>query len=203
MMATTHALAGLVLASVTLGFAPELAPVAFAAGFVGGLFPDMDLYAGHRRTLHFPFYYAMVAMPAFLLAAFHPSAVTVGLAFFLVAAAFHSATDAFGGGLELRPWQGTSDRGVYDHYRDRWLPPRRWVRYDGAPEDLLLAIILGMVAFPLVSGPMETVVLLALAVSAVYAALRKRFVTVAERVVARTPRGVLAYVPDRFIGDLR
>src|SRR6056297_545185 len=56
--------------------------------------------------------------------------------------ALHAASDALGGGLELKPWRATSERAVYDHFRGRWIRPRRWVRYDGAPEDLAFAGIL-------------------------------------------------------------
>src|SRR6056297_1290775 len=105
MMATTHALAGLALAALVAPIAPEHAPTAAAAGLAGGVFPDLDLYAGHRRTLHFPVYYAVAAAPAVAFAALAPSALTVGVAVFLAAAALHAASDALGGGLELEPWK--------------------------------------------------------------------------------------------------
>lgn len=39
----------------------------------------------------------------------------------------------FGGGVGSEPWNTTSDRGVYNRFRERWHAPRRWVRYSGAP----------------------------------------------------------------------
>lgn len=198
-MATTHALVGLAIAVLV---APDAAPAVLAAGFLGGAFPDFDLYAGHRKTLHFPVYYALLALPFGLLAAVAPGTWTLAAALFVVAAAVHSAMDAFGGGLELRPWEGTSDRAVYDHFNGRWLPPKRWVRYDGAPEDLGLAAVAAVPPILVLSGGLELVAVGALAVSAVYVLVRKPMVAVAEWLVARTPPTVLDYVPERFVQDL-
>ena len=198
MMATTHALFGVVLATATMGVAPEFAPVALVAGIAGGVFPDLDLYAGHRRTLHYPVYYAVAAVAAFGLAVAVPIAETVGLAVFLAGAAAHSLMDVFGGGLELRPWQAQSDRAVYNHYRGRWVAPRRWVRYDGAPEDLLVAAAFGAPAFVVWTGPTRTFVAGVLAVSAGYALLRKPLASLVERLVPHVPAGIRSHLPERF-----
>jgi hypothetical protein len=87
-----------------------------------------------------------------------------------------------------------SERGVYDHFNGRWIRPRRWVRYDGAPEDLLLTAAL---AAPAVGyDPRSQAVVLAfLAVSVVYATLRKRIVDVGERLVDCLPASVRARLP--------
>ena len=204
MMATTHALAGLALAALTLFVAPEYAPVAALAGVVGGVFPDLDLYAGHRRTLHFPVYFSAVALATVGVALVATGTVTVALAVFLAAAALHSVMDAFGGGLELRPWLGTSERAVYDHFHRRWIPPRRWVRYDGAPEDLALAAAFAVPSFVLFEGieAVRPFIVLVLALSAGYVLLRKWIVDFAERLVATTPTRVLRYIPERFVEDV-
>lgn len=202
MMATTHVLAGIALASVALYTTPELAPVALAAAALGGLFPDLDLYAGHRRTLHFPVYLPALAIPAVGIAVLAPSLVTVAAGYFLLAAAVHCTMDAFGGGLELRPWRGTSERGVYDHFNGRWIRPRRWVRYDGAPEDLLLAGVLALPGLLLFEPPVPALVGAILAVSAVYTLLRRRLVGVAEWCVDQLPDTLLARIPERFVEDL-
>ena len=202
MMASTHVLAGIALASVALYTTPELAPIAVAAAALGGLVPDLDLYAGHRKTLHFPVYLPAVAVLAVGIAALAPSAATVAAGYFLLAAAVHSVMDAFGGGLELRPWLGTSHRAVYDHFNGRWISPRRGVRYDGAPEDLLLASVLALPGLLLFEPPVPAVVVAILAISAVYTLLRKRMVSAAEWFVGRLPDAVLARVPERFVEDL-
>jgi len=152
---------------------PEFAPAAFAAGLVGRVLPDLDLYAGHRKTLHYPVYASLATVPTVALAVVAPSTMTVALAVALSASALHAVADVLGGGLELRPWEEGSERAVYSHYHDRWIRPRRFVRYDGAPEDLTVA---GLVAVPLVvmsDGPVTVVTVALLSVSAVYVLLRK------------------------------
>ncbi|MFC4551732.1 MULTISPECIES: metal-dependent hydrolase [Halorussus] len=196
MMATTHALFGMLLGAVALFVAPEFAPVAIAAGAAGGLFPDLDLPLPgvHRKTLHFPVYNAFAALPAVALAALAPTTLTVAAAAFLAAAAAHAASDALGGGLELRPWEATSERAVYDHFRGRWIHPRRLIRYDGAPEDLLLAAALAVpaAAYDRLS---QFVALALLGVSVGYVALRKPLVDAGESLVERLPDGVRARLP--------
>jgi hypothetical protein len=203
MMATTHALAGVLLAVAVEAVAPGFGTLPLVAAAVGGALPDLDLAAVHRRTLHFPVYYSVAAAVAAVVALALPAPVTVAAALFLAAAALHSVSDAFGGGLELRPWAGTSERAVYDHYRGRWLPPRRLVRYDGAPEDFLLAAALAVPSVLALSGPAETAVLAAVGVSAVYALLRKPLVDAGEALVAALPQRVLAVLPASLVDDLR
>lgn len=199
MMATTHGLTGMALALPLALAAPELAPVALAAGFAGGMFPDLDLYTNHRKDLHYPVYFFVLAAPAAVVAALVGSPTTVALAVFLFAAAVHSAMDALGGGLEFRPWKPTSKRGVYNHYRKTWVAPRRWIRYDGAPEDLLLAAAVSAPLLLAFDGRVQSFVLLALAVSAAYVAVRKRLADLAERIVERTPERFRPHVRRRLI----
>jgi len=207
MMATTHALAGVVLAVLVGTLFPgsaagtSLLPVAAAA--LGGLFPDFDLYAGHRKTLHFPVYFSTAAVVAAIIAVATPSTITVAAALFLAAAALHSVMDALGGGLELKPWLGTSERAVYSHYHRRWIAPRRWVRYDGAPEDLAVAVAFALPATYALDGLAETGVLVAVAVSAVYVLLRKPMVVIAETLVAALPATFVDRLPARFVEDVR
>ena len=201
MMATTHALVGAAIAAATATAYPEIAPLALVAAVAGSVFPDLDLYAGHRRTLHYPVYYWVALAAALAVAALSSTPLAVAAVLFLLGAAIHSVMDAFGGGLELRPWEGNSDRAVYDHLNGRWLPPRRWVAYDGAPEDLLLAGLLSAPAFlvfggePLVRGGLLGV----LAVSTAWVLLRRRVATVSERFVTVVPEPLRAYVPERFL----
>lgn len=199
-MATTHALVGAAIAAATATAFPETAPVALAAAVAGSVFPDLDLYAGHRRTLHYPGYYWVAVAAALVVAAVAPGPPAVAAVLFLLGAAVHSVMDAFGGGLELRPWEGNSDRAVYDHLNGRWLPPKRWVPYDGSPEDLLLAGVLSAPAFlafggePLVRSSLVGI----LVVSAAWVAIRRRVATVSERLAASLPACLRAYVPERF-----
>lgn len=195
-MATTHALAGVALAALV---APEQASVALPAGFVGGLFPDLDLYAGHRKTLHFPVYYWPLALGGGVLAATATGPATVALACFLLAAALHSTMDALGGGLELRPWEGTSERAVYNHFAGRWHRPRRWVRYDGAPEDALLGALLAVPALLVAGTAMRWLVGGALCLSVAYVLVRRHVPVLTERLVGFVPAGLVEHVPERFV----
>ncbi len=101
MMATTHAAAGLLLAVPLTVVAPDLAPVAALAGVAGGVFPDLDLLVGvHRKSLHFPDYYWVGAVPALAAAVVVPGPAVVAVAYFFLSAAVHSVADAFGAGTE-------------------------------------------------------------------------------------------------------
>lgn len=202
MMLPTHALAGMAAALPFALAVPELGGVALLAGFVGGLVPDLDLYAGHRKSLHYPVYYPLLAVPALAGAVLAPTPALVVAAFVLLGAALHSAMDVFGGGLELYPWAATSERAVYDHFRGRWLAPRRLIPYDGSGEDLLLA---GLLALPLLAfaGPaLRWPVGAALLVAAVYTAVRRHLPGVArwllETADGRLPDRALARVPERY-----
>ena len=201
MMLPTHAIAGLAIAAPLLVLAPDHAAVALAGGLVGGLVPDLDLYSGHRRTLHYPVYFSILGVVAVVVAALVGSPLLWALSLFVIAAAAHSVMDAAGGGLELRPWRGNSDRAVYSHYHRKWIRPRRWIRYDGAPEDLALgglAAIPGLMAF---DGRVALGLYGLLALSVGYVLVRKPMVAVAEWLFERAPRQITDLLPERFLED--
>ncbi|ELZ99990.1 metal-dependent hydrolase [Haloferax mediterranei ATCC 33500] len=202
-MATTHALAGVVLGTAVWALVPEAGMLPVLAAALGGLFPDFDLYAGHRKTLHFPVYFSALAAPASVIAALNPTTTSLAVALFLAAAALHSASDVLGGGLELKPWLGTSERAVYDHWNGRWLAPKRLIRYDGAPEDLALTLAFAVPPVVAFDGLVEMLVIGAVAISGIYVLLRKPMVTIAEKLVDAMPDHVIDHVPERFVQDLR
>lgn len=198
MMLPTHVIAGMLLAVPLVRLAPELAAVGFAAGALGGLFPDLDMYSGHRKVLHYPVYYSALAVPALLAAVFAPGPATVGVALFLLGAALHSVSDIYGGGLELRPWEGNSDRAVYDHYRRRWIAPRGRIRYDGSAEDLALTAGLSLPLLYLLDGPLRLVVVGALLVAIAYTVLRRRLAELVVRVIPLLPSALTPHLPERY-----
>lgn len=198
MMLPTHVLGGMALVFPLLVVAPELATVGFVAGFLGGLFPDLDMYFGHRKTLHYPVYYSALAGGAVLTSLLSPSVITVAGAFFILGAAVHSVADVFGGGLELRPWEETSDRAVYDHFHGRWIAPRRVIRYDGAVEDLLLSAVLAVPLVVLVDGILQLVVVGVFLVGFTYTVLRRRLAALVPGLVRVLPPSIASYLPARY-----
>lgn len=199
MMATTHALVGFLLAAVAMYFGVP-GPLAVASAVAGSVVPDLDLYYGHRRTLHYPVLYPIATVTAGVLAVLAGGVpALVGATILLAGATLHVWTDVLGGGLELRPWEGTSDRAVYDHVRGRWIAPRRLVPYDGSPADLALAGVLTAVAAPFYSGPAEFAMVALVTVSIAYVLLRRRLAAAAPTVAERLPEPVRERVPRRYL----
>ncbi|WP_226004285.1 metal-dependent hydrolase [Natrinema salinisoli] len=176
MMATTHVFAGLAAVAPVAFLAPEFAAVLGIGAILGGIAPDFDLVFTHRRTLHFPVVGLAVAVPAVVVAALFPSPLTLVLAAFAGTAWLHAASDAIGGGPEIDPWTERTERAVYNHVRGRWIRPRRWIRYDGAPEDAALGIALAIPALLVFDGGFTAVIAACVAVSLLYALLRRRLV---------------------------
>lgn len=203
MMATTHLLAGLVLALPLVAAFPSLAGPLLIGAAIGSVLPDLDLYYGHRRTLHYPTLGFVAAAPAVIAALVYPHPGIVALAMVVLTAAVHARMDIYGGGLELRPWAGTSERAVYDHVEDRWIAPRRLVRYDGAPEDVAMAVVLALPALVVLDGWPVYLVAAALAVSIGYGLVRKPIVDLGVVLLRHVPRPLLAVLPMRYLeGEL-
>lgn len=183
-MAFTHALVGALLAAPVVALAPEFAVPAAAAGIVGGLLPDLDLFVGrHRRTLHFPVLGWALALPAIGVAAVVPTAATVAAAVGSASFALHAGTDALGAGDEIRPWERTSAEAVFDHRRGRWIAPRYWIRYDGAPEDVVATAALAAPIVAFYPAPLPAVAAVCVALGVAYAVVRRRLPPVVEELV--------------------
>lgn len=181
MMTSTHAAVGALLGAGVGVAVPELSAAAVLAGFAGGALPDADLVATHRRTLHFPVLAPVLAVPVGLAAAGLGSPAVTLVAVALLAAALHCLMDVFGGGVETRPWEATSQKGVYDHVRGRWIRPRRWVRWAGAPEDLVVALGVGLPTVAVTDGPARSLLLAVLVGSVGFVAVRRRLPVLTER----------------------
>lgn len=193
MMATTHAVMGVALVALVfpeLGYAPTAAVL--LAAFLGGIAPDLDMAAKHRKTLHFPVLLPVATAVAGVALVVSGATGSVGLALFafLVSAALHSAIDVFGGGVESEPWKRTSNEAVYNHLLGRWHEPKRWVRYAGAPEDLLLAVVCGAVAIraAATSPSFDRLLLGTVVVSAAFTLIRKRIPVLVSYASASLPR---------------
>lgn len=184
MMVITHVAIGLLVALPVALMLPQFATTAAIGAFVGGMFPDLDLLVGeHRRSLHFPVLGPLLAIPVSAVALVRPSAVTVGVAVAVTAAAVHSTSDVLGAGEELRPWKRTSSNAVYDHVSGRWWRARYVIPYDGSARDLALAILAAIPTLYVYDGPIRWVLLGLLGVAFVYTLLRRRLVPYFEGIV--------------------
>ena len=79
-----------------------------------------------------------------------------------------------GGGTGFDPWTNPIERAVFDHWHGRWIRPRRWIRYDGAPEDAAVGVVLAIPVLVVFDGPVRSLVALGLLCSVGYALVRRR-----------------------------
>ena len=186
MMATTHALVGVLVGLALSPLAPGSGTAIAAAGAAGGLAPDLDALGRHRRTLHLPVFGTAAGALALGVAILTGLSWVLALAAALLAAGLHAASDVLDGGLSLRPWAERPERAVYCHAQGRWWRPRRVVAYDGSPGDLALS---GGLAVPtlwaLDPGPLHALVSGLLVVSIGYALARKRLPDYLEAAATR------------------
>jgi len=183
-MVITHVAVALAFAVPVALAAPQFATPAAVGAIVGGVFPDLDLLVGeHRRTLHFPVFGPVLAVPGVVLAFLIPTPLTVALALALAGVGLHSASDVLGAGEELRPWERTNTNAVYDHVSGRWWQARYVFPYDGSPQDLVLAVVAGVPVLFVYDGPVRWCLGAALGVAVVYAVLRRRLVPYFERIL--------------------
>jgi len=199
MMALTHGFMSLALAVLVLPFVSDhvAAPLLLAVTFVGGVVPDTDLLANHRKTLHYPIIYpvlTLLLLGGFLLTS---SALLLLSTFAIGAAALHCLSDILAGGAEREPWNPATDHGVYNHVLTRWHRPRRYVRYSGAPEDFFVSLVFAIVAVWSATTPVTVDIglLCLLAVAGGYSLLRKRLRQVATFGIALVPVRLQFLVP--------
>ena len=200
MMALTHGFMSLALATLVLPVVSDhvAPPLVLAAAVVGGLLPDLDVLASHRRTLHYPVIFPILTLGA--LAAFFstgtPGLLLLGV--LLGAAGLHSLSDILGGSAERAPWNPVTEFGVYNHVLGRWHRPRRFVRYSGAPEDFMIGGGFALVAL-LSPGTAPVVDLLLVGLVGIaggYTLARKRLESIATSVDAVIPLWLRAIVPS-------
>lgn len=184
MMATTHGFIGSLLALPLYFVSPELFLPVLAAAFIGGIFPDLDLYHGHRKALHYPVYYNVAGVILLPLTLYFTNVYTVSVLFFLLSAGIHCYSDRFGGSKDSRPWLNDSGKAVYSHYHQSWWSPRKIIPYDGSKQDFALMFLASIPTIYLVEGSLRTVLILLVVVSLLYTVFRKKGMEI---------------IPDRFL----
>ncbi|RZV11511.1 hypothetical protein BDK88_0390 [Natrinema hispanicum] len=198
MMALTHGFASLAVAVVVFPVVGDHVggPLLLAA-FLGGLAPDADLLASHRKTLHYPVGFSAVTLLLFgavLLTGWSAlllPTVAVG------AAALHAVSDVLGGSAEREPWNPTMDTGVYNHVLGRWHRPRRYVRYSGAPEDFFVCLAFATVAVSSAVTPTAADITLfwLVALAGLYTLCRKRLAAISTGLSNLVPTRVRTLLP--------
>lgn len=97
-------------------------------GLVGGFFPDVDRWEkfglSHRKTLHYPIGYGLLAVITVALKYLENFSIWLfGLSCFLVGAWLHSFMDIFDGfWIDI-------EKGVYEHITGKWIKPLDWVPF--------------------------------------------------------------------------
>ncbi|QRV13672.1 metal-dependent hydrolase [Haloterrigena salifodinae] len=198
MMALTHGFMALATAVLLLPAVGEYGgPALLAAAFLGGLAPDADLVARHRKTLHFPVWFSVATLVLSALAVLTGSGALLVLTVAVGAAALHSLSDVLGGSAEREPWNPVTENGVYNHVLGRWHRPRRYVRYSGAPEDFLVCLAFAAVAIKSgLTGPAVDRVLFGLvAFAGGYSLCRKRLATIGAVAGGLVPTRLRAALP--------
>lgn len=199
MMAFTHLFMSLAMAAAVVPVVSEhVAPtLVVLAAVVGGLSPDLDLLARHRRTLHFPVAFPLLALAplGLFVVTGDPVALLTGILF--GAATLHVLSDLLGGSAERAPWDPTTEFGVYNHVLGRWHRPRRLVQYSGSPGDLLLGAGLAAVASlsPVTTPVMDAAIGALVVVACSYSLARRRLSALAAVLMGHLPPQVRRLLP--------
>lgn len=172
-MIFTHILVGLLVGALAPYALSIPVSMALVAGAFGGGAPDLDLVLTHRRSLHFPILFTVFAVPITFGALLTGNSLMGIVSISLISASTHSLMDILGGGKEMRPWNHTDDRAVYDHVNGRWIRARRYV-HDGSVGDLALAGVVAAAVYVVSGrqGQISAAILLGFAVA--YFAVRRR-----------------------------
>lgn len=199
MMAFTHLLMSLALATLVSPLVSETVapPVVLAIAVIGGLAPDLDLLARHRRTLHYPVGFPVLALVS--LGVFAATGIGAALLFALwfATTTLHVLADLLGGSAERAPWDPVTEFGVYNHVLGRWHQPRRIVQYSGSRGDLLLGVGCGLVTLnsPATAPAMDVAIMALIVAASGYTYARKHLSSVASVGARMLPPGVRRLVP--------
>lgn len=176
MMLPTHISSGLLIAGIFSHIFPEYTSVFLIAIVIGSILPDLDLIIGtHRKTLHYPIYSLLGVVISAGISPLFTGVYGVILVGFFIGVFQHSISDVLGGGVEEKPWERTSDKAVYSHYNDKWLPPTYHLGYDGSLKDVFALTILLILSWMLLpyNQYVTGFILLLFVIGVLYASVRK------------------------------
>lgn len=199
MMGFTHLFMSLSLAALVVPITSEYVapPAVFVIALIGGLSPDLDLVARHRRTLHYPAIFPLLTFVS--LALFLTTGAAIGLLCTLLfgTAALHVLSDILGGSAEQAPWDPVTEFGVYNHLLDRWHRPRRIVQYSGSPGDFLLGGGFATIAYlsPATTVAMDGAIVGLTVIAGGYSLGRKRLSALATSLKKRLPPRAQRLIP--------
>jgi hypothetical protein len=125
MMALTHGFVALAVAVLALPVLSDTLapPLVLVAAFAGGIAPDLDLLARHRRTLHYPFGFTVLTLTLAVVTLVTGSSVVLLGTVVAGAAAIHALSDVLAGSVERAPWDPTTERAVFNHVLGSWHRP--------------------------------------------------------------------------------
>lgn len=147
MMLPTHILVSILFMLPLITLFPEYTHIIIYSSIIGGIFPDLDMLIGqHRKTLHNISLYILILLGSIPIYIIYPP---LGIILFIVSivASIHMGFDVLSGGLERKPWLKTSNKAIYNHLTDEWIPPKHTFDYDGSYKDLSFAILLSIVIY--------------------------------------------------------
>jgi hypothetical protein len=204
-MAFTHLFMSLAMATAVLPAVSEHAapPLVLLAAVVGGLSPDLDLLVRHRRTLHYPVVFPLLALASLGLVLSTGSSVALLAGVLFGAAALHVLSDVLGGSAERAPWDPVTEFGVYNHVMGRWHRPRRYVQYSGSPGDFALGAGLAatVVLSPATNATVDVAIAGLVVVALGYSLARKRFSALSTFLVECLPPRLRRLLPVLLVEE--
>jgi hypothetical protein len=131
MMLPTHVMASIVL---FLLVSPNfVSPSVLPFFIVGALLPDLDIKLIHRRSLHFPFIYPIIAVIMYFSSFYHLSAL-------FISASLHCVMEIAGN--DAGEFVEREKGALYNHLTREWISGFCWIKEDGGFRDLLVLSIL-------------------------------------------------------------
>ena len=203
MMLPTHIILGLLVMTPFVAVFDLPVSVLYGA-IIGSILPDLDLIVGtHRKTFHFPRYSFIVLIGSVVMISGYPSILGFFIVGLVVGFTLHSSSDVLGSGLEVRPWERTSKKAVFNHYTQEWEKPLHYFSYDGSPTDFFVlfggSIILWMFWIQQNPAPyIQEVIILSIGVGVVYTFSRRVLPKIDQLLYKRYPqlRPILQMIRD-------